>query len=320
MTSRSKSAFTESVKAVALSAAFGLSLIFMPLLAVLAVPLIPVPVAHLASRRGPSAGVLAALAVGGICFVLAGPAGALLAFLLTAFVGAGAGLALRRGVSLPMLFLLLAGLFLAAQLIWAAAVLITIRMGPVEAVHSLTDQALQISRQAPSLLAGGNSLNQLREFFDLLPYLLPSLVLLASLAFSALSVFFAARVFDRLKQPFPRDFSFRDLRLHFSLAYVMIIGLVCFLVSPYLAVDLAAPVRLAGLNLLIVSETLFFVQALAITIFFLAKLKVSKAKQAIVYVCLVVLQLALSLPSWLGLFDIWIDYRRRFDKRIKKSA
>lgn len=320
MTSFSKAASVDWAKAVALSAVFGLVLVFMPLLAVLAVPLVPVPVAYLAVKRGPAASALAALAVGLICFAFAGAPGGLLAFLLAALAGAGAGIALRRGVSQTTLFLLLTALFLAAQLVWAAAVLVAAGMGPVAAVHSVTDQALQISRRAPSLLAGQDTIVQLRGFFDLLPYLLPSLLLLASLAFAAVSVFAARHAFDRLQQPFPHGFCFRDLRLHFSLAYVMIIGLICYLVSPYLGGAFAAPARLAGLNFLIVSEALFFVQALAITIFFLARLKVSKTKQAIVYVCLVALQLGLSLPSWLGLFDIWIDYRRRFDKRVKKSV
>ncbi len=320
MTGFSEKAFADWGRAAVLSAALGLSLVFMPLLAILAAPLIPVPVTWLAVKRGPATAFLAALAAGAICFLLGPPAGALIAFLLAAIVGIGAGVALRRGIPQSMLLLLETALFLAAQLIWGAAVLAATRMGPVEAVRSATDQALKISSKVPSLLTAGDSIVQLRAFFNQLPYLLPSLLLLASLAFSAMSMFAARRVFVRLKQPFPGDFCFRDLRLHFSLAYVMIAGLVCYLASPYLAGSIATPLRLTGLNFLIISEALFFVQALAITIFFLARLKVSRAKQAIVYICLVVLQLVLSLPSWLGLFDIWIDYRRRYDKRVKKST
>ena len=62
---------------------------------------------------------------------------------------------------------------------------------------------------------------------------------------------------------------------------------------------------------------LFFIQGMAIASFFLWAYKVSRVKRVAVYICLVLLQLTLSLTSWMGLFDTWLDYRHRF---IKKKA
>jgi uncharacterized protein YybS (DUF2232 family) len=60
---------------------------------------------------------------------------------------------------------------------------------------------------------------------------------------------------------------------------------------------------------------LFFIQGIAIASFFLWAYKVSGVKRAAVYICLVMLELFLSLTSWMGLFDTWFNYRKRFIRK-----
>jgi uncharacterized protein YybS (DUF2232 family) len=314
----STNALVDGGKAAGLSVLFGLVLAFMPVLAILAVPLLPIPVAYVIARHGLAPGGLTALAAGALLIAVE-PFSGILAFLLMALAGTGAGIMLRRGASQARLLAVLSALFLAAMVIWAAVVMLSTGMGPVEAVHNVTGQMLAAGQQSSSLIGGQDGLNQLRDILDLMPYLLPSLMLVAAMAFSAIAVFLARPVFARLDQEFPAGAPFRDLRLHYSLAYLMIGGLVCYLVSPFVSDSASSVIYLVGLNMLIVSQALFFVQAIAIAYYFLTQYNVSRVKRIGVYACLVLLQMTLSLPSWMALFDIWFDYRRRFAKKGKIS-
>ena len=315
----STSALVDGGKAIGLSVLLGVVLAFMPVLSIFAVPLLPIPAAYVAVRHGALPALLSGLAAGALLIVME-PVSGLLAFLLAALVGTGAGIALRRGAGQTRLLAALTLLFLAAMAIWAGVLMAGAGLGPVAAVHSVTDRALAtVQQQTPSLLGGQDGFSQLRDILGLMPYLLPSLFLVTAIAFAALTVLMARPVFSRLGQAFPAGTHFGELRMHYSLAYVMIAGLACYLVSPLVSDSASNTIYLVGLNLLIVSQALFFVQAIAIAYYFLARHNVSRVKKIGVYAGLVLLQMTLSLPSWMALFDIWFDYRRRFAKKGKIS-
>lgn len=315
----STTALADGGKAVALSVVLGAVLAFVPVLSIAALPALPVPVAYITSRHGAMPGLLASLAAGLICSAFAGPFAGLLVFLLAA-VGTGAGVGLRRGLPVSRLFLLVAGLFLVVLVAWSGILLVSAGIGPAGAIDEMVDQAAIDAGEVYSALGMSqadvdDAVTGFRDFAALLPYLLPALLLVTSIVLSGATVALSRQVFQRLKQPFPAGFEFRELRLHFSLAYLMIAGLTGELVAPYLAGGYSEVARLAGMNILIVTELLFFIQGVAIASYFLDKYKLARAWRVPIYVALVLIQAVFSLVSWLGLFDIWIDYRRRFDKR-----
>lgn len=320
MSSLSTGAIADSGKAVALSVVLGAILAFVPLLSIAAVPAMPVPAAFITTRHGLGAGTLASLAAGMICAVFAGPFTGLLVLLLAALVGVGAGLGLRWGFPVSRLIVSVAVFFLVAIILWMGVLLASTGMGPVMAIESATDQAVEpagdfYSSVGMSQESIDEAVGRLRDFASTLPYILPAVLLVLSMILSGATVALARQVFERLRQPFPANASFREFRLHFAFAYLMIIGLLCELVSPYLDSPYEGIVSLAGMNLLIVSEVLFFLQGLAIAYFFMCHLEVGRPRRVVVYACMFILQVLFSLVSWLGLFDTWIDYRRRFARK-----
>ncbi len=315
----STTALADGGKAVALAVVLGAVLAFVPVLSIAALPVLPVPVAYITSRHGVVLGLLASLAAGFLCATFAGLFAGLLVMLL-ADVGVGAGAGLRRGLSILRLFLLVAALFMAALVLWSGVVLASAGVGPVGAIDEMAGQAAVTAGGLYGALGMSQSdvdaaVADFRDFAALLPYLLPALLLVMSIVLSGATVALSRQVFQRLKQPFPAGFEFRQLRLHFGFAYLMIAGLILELVSPYLSSGYAEASRLAGMNILIVSEMLFFIQGIAIASFFMEKYKLARAMRIPVYVALVLIQAVFSLVSWLGLFDTWIDYRRRFGRK-----
>ncbi len=326
MSTYSRTALFDGGKAVALSLALGIVIAFMPLLSFIAVPAMPIPAAFITSRYGVAAGLAASFIVGVASIGLTGVYAGLLIFMLTAIAGIGAGVALRRGVSQFRLFVAVALTFSAALLLWLGALLLIIGQGPIEALQSITDAAAEPSRQFYQALGMSeqdieSTLTDARDFASVLPYLAPAVLLVVSIALSGASLALARRVFERLRQPFPRDFVFRDFRVHWGFAYAMIAGLLCqlLLMTPYTPEAYVSAVDLVGANLFIISTVLFFIQGMAVASFFLWAYKVSKVKRSVVYLCLILLQATMSLTSWMGLFDTWLDYRRRFIRKSLKG-
>ncbi|MHB9111607.1 MAG: DUF2232 domain-containing protein [Thermoleophilia bacterium] len=324
MSTDSRSALHDGGKAVALSVVLGVVIAFVPLFSIVVIPAMPIPAAFITSRHGFGAGLMVSLLTGAACMALTTPvvglAAGLLIFLLTAIAGMGGGLALRKGVTQYRLFVSTVAVFFAALLVWLAALLLLSGQGPVTAIESLADSTAEPSRQIYQALGMNEqdvdeAIAQAREFALLLPYLAPAVLLVVSIVLSGANLALGRRVFEKLRQPFPRDFVYRDFRVHWVFAYAIIIGLLCEFLSPYAPEAYRSAIALFGANLFIISEVLFFIQGMAIANFFLWAYKVARVKRLAVYFCLILLQVTLSLTSWMGLFDTWLDYRRRFIRK-----
>jgi uncharacterized protein YybS (DUF2232 family) len=68
--------------------------------------------------------------------------------------------------------------------------------------------------------------------------------------------------------------------------------------------------KLAGINLLIVTGTIYFLQGLAIVAFYLERWKLPFYVNGFVYAVLFLQQFASMAMVVLGLFDVWFDFRK----------
>ncbi|MHB1361997.1 MAG: DUF2232 domain-containing protein [Thermoleophilia bacterium] len=306
----------DSGKAVAASVALGVVIAFLPLLSLIAVPAMLIPAALITSRHGISAGLAVSLLAGAACFVLTGIYAGLLIFLLAALAGAGSGLALRRDAREFRLFMVAAGLLAVVLGLWLGSVLLISGQGPVSAMQSLADQTADSSRQIYQAMGMSQqdidaTLTDMSDFATALPYLAPAVLLVASVLFAGAFIAIARRVFERAGTPFPRDFVFRDMRVHWAFAYATIAGFACLIYAYTVDGTGAEVVYLVGMNLLIASGVMFFVQGLSVVSFTVWHFKLSRAKRAGIYAFVVVLEAFFYTTSLLGLFDIWFDFRRR---------
>ena len=72
--------------------------------------------------------------------------------------------------------------------------------------------------------------------------------------------------------------------------------------------------KLAGINVLIVTGTIYFLQGLAIVAFYLEKWKFPFYVKGFVYAVLFLQQFASIAAVVLGLFDVWFDFRKPREK------
>jgi uncharacterized protein YybS (DUF2232 family) len=306
---------SEGGKAVALTVVLSVLVVYVPLAAPLFALALPLPLAYLVLRRGVRVGLAACLAVALLAGLLTGPVRALVSLLLGALVGVVIGYGLRRHWSASRLLLAVtatasAGMVASIAAIWAAA-----GTGWKEARAGMElslDGASELYRKAGIAEADLEStIGQFKSFLDVLPYLSPAIVTVSGLLFTAGSLGLAALVLPRLGAGSAARLAFAEFRLHWALAYGFIAGLGLLLASQWSEAHSQA-LQLAGLNLIIIFQTLFFLQGLAVIHWLAVTRRLRPATRTLLYGGALLGQLVFQLTTWAGLFDTWFDYRKRF--------
>ena len=72
----------------------------------------------------------------------------------------------------------------------------------------------------------------------------------------------------------------------------------------------ATEIRLIGVNGLLVLLTIYFIQGIAIVSFYFEKKKLPRAFRVVLYMMIAFQQLFLLVIICIGLFDLWINFRK----------
>jgi uncharacterized protein YybS (DUF2232 family) len=133
--------------------------------------------------------------------------------------------------------------------------------------------------------------------------ILPSLAAAATLFVAWTNLIAARPIMQRSGLTYP-DFGRLN---HWRAPDVLIWGLIgCGLVI--LVPDTG--IRLLGINGLLVLLTVYFIQGIAIVSFFFEKKKLPRTIRVVLYTMIAIQQFFLLLVVCIGLFDMWIDFRK----------
>ncbi len=72
----------------------------------------------------------------------------------------------------------------------------------------------------------------------------------------------------------------------------------------------ASVTKLIGLNVLLILMTIYFFQGMAIVSFFFEKKQVPRLFKILLYTLIVLQQLVLLAVIGIGLFDMWLNFRK----------
>lgn len=284
---------------------FGLGLyalgVTYPVLGMLAALFAPVPLALLHLRHGWRVAAPAVVAAGGLA---AGAAGALQGLAFAAEVGApalilGEGLRRDRTPELPAC--------LAALVVGIGSSLLLILSYPEGGMwaaigHQLEQLLARMQEVYQRLgLAGEGAVEtpaQVRNFLlDAFPGLfLSGSVLSSTVAYTA-SRALAVRWFGRSA---PAPFSW-TLPEHLVWA---------FIAAGVLSLTGVHPLAALGLSGLLVLATLYFLQGISIAVFFFTRLRLPRSLGALAIFLLLLQPVLALLVAGVGLFDIWVSFRR----------
>lgn len=301
-------------KAVAGTVIIAVLMVFLLPVAPVLMLLLPLPVAYVVARHGWVGGAVVAVVSAALLYAGAGSSIALLVFLVVMSAGMTLGWALRSGWRFPRSLAVISGSFLVAVVVYGVMLWLWFGVGlselKQEGLRSVNDLGTMYSQMGVSSATSAAALSYYRKLLDIFPYLLPGLLGMGVILTAAASTGLAYLIFPKLRKPQAVGMSLAGLRLHWGLAYVSIVGLAMLLFSRG-AQGWRAVLFYAGIDLLLVSQTLFFLQALAVLSWFGTVRKWRPGQRVLVFVSAVLAQFV-QLTGVVGLLDTWIDYRKRF--------
>lgn len=308
-------AVSEAGKAVALAVVLSVLVAYVPLLALIAIPALPLPLGYLTLRRGVRVGVAGAVCVTALATAVTGLTNGLLALLVAGFLGVVVGVALRahRGFSWTLLVSTVGAT--AALAAWTGSVWVVTGMSRAQ-LSKLVDDSMTAAGELYTTMGMSRATIdqasvQIHETLRMIPYLSPAIAGVGGVILASAVLGLAAVVYPHLGERSVEHLAFSRFRLHWGTAYGYIGGLALLVLASRFGAYQEL-VRMVGLNLLVFFQTLFFLQGLALAHWFVVSRGMSTGTRVLVYGAALLGQTTLQLTSWAGLLDTWFDYRKRF--------
>ena len=302
-------------KAVAGTVIIAVLMLILPLAPVVLAPFLALPLAYVVARHGWLSGVVVAVVAAALVYVGAGIGVALLVFLVTASTGMTLGWALRSGWRFPRSLASMAGSLLVALVVYGAILWLVFGLSLTELKQASYDSIASAGRMYGDMGVSSASIDavsgQLRRLVDVFPYIVPGFVGMVVVLMAASTLGLAYVIFPRLRQKVAVTMSLSTFRMHWAVAYASIVGLAMLLFSRGDA-QWHSVLLYAGIDVLLVSQTLFFLQALGVLRWLGANRQWRPGSRAALFISAVLAQAFFQLTGLLGLLDTWIDYRKRF--------
>lgn len=292
---------------------------YVPLIGIFLGLLSPLPIVYTYLQRGEKAGFLTLISVFILLFLLIGVRYGLIFLVEYGIVACVISESIKRDFSIEktILFCVL-GTLASGAFILLVYVLIEAK-NPfaflAEQMKANIDQSLEIYKEFGQ--SKGKSAEDLTASFERLKnifiYSFPALIVIGSTIGSLLNYIIARHLWIKY---IVKDDSKKRSLLDWSLPdyYVWVFIAAAFMM--FLPVDF---IRKAGVNLLLVMALVYFFQGLAITFFLFKKAKVPQVLQWIISLFILLQPLFAIVVSAMGLFDIWIDFRKIRKNRNQTS-
>ncbi len=287
----------------ALTVILYLASIYIPILGILVSFLCPLPVMFLVIRWNARVGILASCVASILVFALAGFMQAVTCLVGFSLLGITMGVMVKKRYALPEILVLNTGVSLLSKLALIGVALIAVGKNPLVENIRFLEETLQ---RTPWV--SGN-LPNVESFVELVQLVLPALLVVASLFDTVCNFLLGQWVGKRIGFSFPDVPPFSEWQLPKSVFWAFVLGWVFVLLGN------SSILGRIGINLQLVTQLLFLFQGLSLVYYFLGRYIRSKAIRTGILVFLLFQPLLSSLLSWLGVFDVFFDFRRLGTKR-----
>ncbi len=214
---------------------------------------------------------------------------------------------IEKTILYPAVFLLAAG----ASFVWIAAAMAGSAFLPL--IQAYIEQTIRETNQLYSQM--GLSPEQMQIGGDLakaILLILPSLITMMAAQVVWINVLAAREVFRRNALPFPDLGDLSRWKANERIVWLLIASGVAILMP-------ITPLQAVGWNLLILSLLVYVMQGLSIVSFYLKWYKIPRFLRFLTYVVILIYQFVLIAVAAIGLFDLWLDFRRFARPRTEDS-
>jgi len=286
--------------------------IYLPVLGVFIGFTWPVPITILGLRHGLKWSVLATVVSGIILSMLVTPMQALTLVLGFGLLGIVLGEALKRDLSIGKIIWLGASASLLSKILLFFAA--TFLLG----VNSFTENFTMLQKSMEQALAIYKDMGMdkaqlemmkesLSNIMDLMKIIFPALLVIASIIDTFLNYILSQLILKRLGYPAKKVPPFSEWRLPRWVVWGFITGIIFLIAGQHYKIEGLTTI---GLNLQYFSSMLFLIQGFSVVTFYLKKYKTNNFLISFILLVLFITPFFVGILVWVGLFDVWFDYRR----------
>jgi uncharacterized protein YybS (DUF2232 family) len=300
-------------KAVAATVIISVLAVYLVIIAPVFAVLLPLPVAYVTARHGWLGGAAVVVVSALLLYPGTGPGVALLTFLLAVSLGLTLGWALRGGWRFSRSLAVMSGALLAALVVYG--IVLWLGYGVTYTVlkqdwYTVFNSVAATYKEAGMSAATADEVTSYaHRIVDVSAYIAPGILGAVAVLGAACTAGLGYLIFPRLRKPQAVRMSLSGFRMHWAVAYVSIVGLALLLFTRS-AEGWKAYLFYAGIDLLLVSQTLFFLQALGVLRWLGNAREWRSGPRVLAFISAVVAQL-FQFTGLIGLLDTWIDYRKR---------
>jgi len=293
--------------------------IYIPLLGTLISFLCPLPIIFLYLRHHLKFTLLSLLVAGFLVSMIAGPLQGIFVLLGFGVIGLTLGYTIKRGYTFNeiIIFGSISSLLSKLLILWLGFWLMDLNplMFDMQQLDTIIDQSLNfyqgLGLSPEQLTILKDNLTQTLNIFRLA---FPAMLILASIFDVFLNYLVSRIVLKRFGYKLPEFISFSYWRASPSCVLSYLVGWILI----FLGVRYNLPLlHKIGINVQIFFTILFFIIGLSLINFFLQKYKIGSIFKWMIYFLIFFLPFLSQFITWVGIFDVWIDFRRLRETRAK---
>lgn len=309
---RSTRSLVEAAFLSALTVVFCLATIYLPVLGLFTGFFWPVPIILLGVRHDLRLSIMATVVAGIIVAILAGPLTAVSMFLGLGVLGLVLGTAMRRRAAPLKVVGIGAIALLVSMLLLFALSLLVMGINPLESYLSLYQESLQSTMNLYRRLGiAGDTLKQmetmLTQSLAMMRYMLPMALAAGSVVLALFNFLLARTILARLGVSYPGFPPFSTWGLPRSAALGYLAGVVFLVVSNYTGQEILKHI---GINVQAIFQLAILIQGLAVAWHFMESYRLPKGLRILVAVLTFFTPLFGQALFFVGLFDLFFDFRR----------
>lgn len=290
----------EGALLAAIAVVLYLASVYIPVLGFLLTFLCPLPVMFLVIRWNLRTGLLASVVATAIVFAFAGVMQALISFVGFSLVGMAMGALVKRGKPFFEVIALSAGVSILSKLALIGLAMALTGIHPITTNIAIMEEAYERASQ----WLGGAGEENFQNLLNLIQMALPAILIIASILDTALNFFLGKWVGKKIGVSFPESPAFDQWRFPRSVFWMFALSWILVLFGG------TEGVGRVGVNLQMVTQTLFLVQGLSLAYFFLKKYIPSRVVSIGLLVFVVFQPILTFVVSWAGILDTWLDLRK----------
>jgi uncharacterized protein YybS (DUF2232 family) len=304
----------DALKGSVLTLTLFLAYVTFPVVGLLPGMLAPLPAIYYFCKRGKRTGFAVLLITTAVLLLMRETAVPLLYLLQAGIIGLllpwfylqGKGTARAIAVPVGINFLLIVAVVVTYGF-WSGTDLQAILL---QGIKSSGDQAIAIYSKQGLSAEDLETLSQgIRQAGALIARIFPALLMVALGSIAAMNMAMLFRIAGKWLPNLPQPDRFQTFRNPDALVWVVIIaGFSMLLPQP--------DIQRAALNLLVVSAFIYFLQGLAVVLAFFQKIAVPALARFIFWLVLLFQPYLVVAIAFLGIFDIWADFRSPKEKNL----